>query len=207
MALGDSYASKTTLKARLNITDTNDDTALQLALDSATMEIEGVCGRQFNDAGVASARVYYPDTLTTVVVDDFSTTSGLIVALDYSNAGTYSSIITSTNYQLEPLNGIVDGTPGWPYHRIRAIQTWYPLWFTSIGDPRTSIQITAQWGWASVPAPIQEACLLTAEETFKLKDAPFGIAGVSGFGPVRVRENPKIMALLERYIRTPILVA
>lgn len=207
MALGSSYATDTALKARIGITDANDDVAINLALGAASQQIEGVCGRQFNDAGVATARVYYPDTLTTVTVDDFSTTTGLVVAADYSNAGTYSTTIAAANYQLEPLNGIVDGSPGWPYNKIRAIQTWYPLWYTSIGDPRTSIQITAQWGWATVPADVQTACLLLAEEIFKLKDAPFGVAGFGAMGAVRVRENPKVMAILERYIRYPIQVA
>lgn len=207
MALGDPYATLGQLKLRLNITDTNDDVALTSALGAATQAIEGLCGRQFNDAGAVSARVYYPDSLTLVVVDDFSTSTGLIVALDYSNAGTYSTTITSTNFQLEPLNGIVDGSTGWPYNRIRAIQTWYPLWLTSIGDPRTSIQITARWGWAAVPAPVVEACLMLAEETFKMKDAPYGVAGFSQYGAVRVRENPKVMALLSRYDRYPIQIA
>lgn len=207
MALGDPYATRSELKARLNITDINDEAGIDDALNSATQEIEGVCGRQFNDAGTVSARIYYPDTLTTVKVDDFSTTAGLIVAADYSNAGTYTTAIAAANYQLEPLNGIVDGSIGWPYNRIRAIQTWYPLWYTSIGDPRTSIQITAQWGWTAVPSNVKSACLILAEEFFKLKDAPFGVAGFGAMGVVRVRENPKVMALLQRYIREPIQVA
>jgi hypothetical protein len=48
---------------------------------------------------------------------------------------------------------------------------------------------------------------MLAEETFKMKDAPFGVAGFSDFGAVRVRDNPKVMSLLNRYIRTPILTA
>jgi Phage gp6-like head-tail connector protein len=207
LAIGTSYATLALIKTRLAITDSTDDVALQAALDSATLDIEGICGRQFNDAGSATARVYYPDDLATVTVDDFSTVSGLIVAADFSNAGTYTSIIASGNYQVEPLNGIVDGTPGWPYYRIRAIQTWYPLWLTSVGFPRTSIQITAQWGWAAVPAPVILACLILAEELFKLKDAPYGVAGFDNYGAIRVRDNPKVMSLLGRYIRSPIQVA
>lgn len=208
MALGDPYATLALLKTRLGITDTNDDVALTNALAVATLNIEGVCGRQFNDAGSATARVYYPDSLTQVTVDDFSTTSGLIVAADFSNAGLYATIIAAANYQLEPLNGIIDGTPGWPYYRIRAIQTWFPIWYTSIGDPRTSIQITARWGWATVPANVVEACLILGEEIFKLKDAAFGVVGIDSLGGlIRVRENPKVMGLLSRYIRSPIMVA
>lgn len=207
MALGDPYATLAQLKTRLNISDTNDDTALTSALAAASRAIEGYCGRQFNDAGSASARVYYPDDLVTVTVDDFSTTAGLIVAADYSNAGTYSTVISASNYQLEPLNNVFDGTPGWPYYRIRAIQTWYPLLIASVGFPRTAIQITAQWGWSAVPNPVVEACLMLAEETFKMKDAPFGVAGFSNYGAVRVRDNPKVDSLLARYMRAPIQVA
>lgn len=208
MALGDSYGTRALLKTRFSITDTTDDVAIDAALASATQGIEGVCGRQFNDAGVVSARVYYPDDLTVVTIDDFSTSTGLIYAQDFSNAGTYSTIVAAANYQLEPLNGIMDGSTGWPYNRIRMIQTWNPLWYTSIGDPRTSIQVTARWGWTAVPSPVTEACLILAAEALKLKDAPFGVAGFGAMGgAVRVRENPKVMALLNRYVRQPIQMA
>lgn len=207
MALGDSYATLAQLKTRLNIPDTNSDAALTSALSAASRSIEAYCGRQFNDAGSASARVYYPDSLTVCKTEDFSTTNGLIVALDFSNAGNYSTILSATSYQLEPLNGVVDGTPGFPYNLIRLIQTWYPLWYASIGDPRASVQITAQWGWAAVPAPVVEGCLMLAEETFKMKDAPFGVAGFSEYGAVRVRDNPKVSSLLARYRVNPILIA
>ncbi len=211
MALGDPYATLAQLKARLNISDTNDDAPLTNALSSASRALEGCCGRQFNDVGPGneSARVYYPDSLTVVSTEDFQSSAGLVVAADYSNAGTYTTIIASSNYQLEPLNGIFDGTTGWPYYRIRAIQTWYPLPLWSVGDPRASIQVTARWGWALVPANITEACLIIAEETFKLKDIPFGVAGIdpTGYALRVAKENPQARALYSRYVRSPILVA
>lgn len=205
MALGDPYATLAQLKARLGISDTSDDTALTNALAASTLALEGATGRQFNDAGSATARVFYPDSQQLVYVDDFSTSSGLIVQADFGNDGTYEYTYNSTNYQLEPLNGIFDGTPNWAYNRIRAINAFFPLFFSTIGGPRASIQVTARWGWASVPAPIVEACLMLAEETFKMKDAPFGVAGFTDYGPVRVRDNPKVMGLIGRYIRNRIL--
>jgi hypothetical protein len=39
-----------------------------------------------------------------------------------------------------------------------------------------------------------------------LKDAPFGVAGFGEFGAVRVRNNPRAMALLQPYRRLPVLV-
>ena len=146
---------------------------------------------------MATARIYYPDDLVTVTTDDFSALTTL--AVDFSNSGTYGTTIAAANYQLEPLNGVVDGTPGWPFYRIHLIQTWAPVWYATIGYPRTSVQVTAQWGWAAIPSPVVEACLMLAEETWKMKDAPFGVAGFSSYGAVRVRQNPKIQALLARY--------
>lgn len=205
MPLGASYATLAQLKTRLGISDTNDDAALTNALAVASQDIEGWCGRQFNDAGSASTRIYYPDDLVTIYTEDFSAITQL--AFDFSNSGVYSSIIASSNYQLEPLNGIVDGSTGWPFYRIHIIQTWTPIWWTSIGYPRASVQVNAQWGWTTVPPGVVEACLMLAEETFKMKDAPFGVAGFSQYGPVRVRDNPKVEALLARYVRQPIQVA
>jgi len=204
MALNDSYGSKAVLKLRLGITDTNDDPKIDSALSAASQSIEGTCGRQFNDAGVASARVFYPDSPTMVKVEDFSTSVGLVLKADYGNDGVFETTWLAANYQLEPLNGIVGGVPGFPYTRIRAINQYFPLWFGAVGSPRASLEVTAQWGWSAVPASVTEACLILAEEILKLKDAPFGVAGFSNFGAVRVRENPKVMALLSDLILEPI---
>lgn len=203
MALGDSYATLADLKARLGITDANSDTALTSALASVSRGIERFCGRQFNDAGAVSARVFRPRDNMVVEVDDFSTTTGLVVAIDNTDTGTYPTAIASSGYQLEPLNGIVDGESGWPFYRLRA--TWGTVWPTWTRRP--GVQVTAQWGWAAVPAPVQEACLVLAEETFKLRDAPFGVAGYADYGPIRVRQNPIARDMLAPYARTALLGA
>jgi hypothetical protein len=205
--LGDSYASKATLKLRLGLSDTTDDAKFDSALAASTQSIDGICGRQFNDAGTTSARVYYPDSPTLVRVDDFSTVTGLVVKADYGNDGTFEYTWAAANYQLEPLNGIVGGSAGFPYNRIRGINQYFPLWWGALGSPRASIEVTARWGWAAVPASVAEACLILAEELFKLKDAPFGVAGFGAMGAVRVRENPKVMALLSDLILEPIQAA
>lgn len=193
MAIGAPYATLAQLKLRIGESTTNNDAAITNALASATLSIEGWCGRQFNDAGGVSARVYYPTTSATVEVDDFSTTTGLIVAVDTDDTASYALTLTAAQYQVEPLNGIYDSTPGWPFSVIRLINTVFPI------SQHAPVKVTAQWGWAAVPTPVVEACLLLAELTFKLKDAPFGVAGTDMFGVVRVRENPQVTSLLTRY--------
>lgn len=201
MALGDPYATLAQLKARFDIADAIDDDRLTDALDDISRGIEDHCERQFNDAGTTSARVYRPRTSCLAVVDDFSTTTGLAVATDEDGDGVFETTWAASDYELEPLNGIVAGRPGWPYWRIRAVDRLFPC------NRRASVQVTAQWGWAAVPTPVQEACLIMAAETFKLGDAPFGVLGFGEFGAVRVRDNPIATRKLRPYELSPAKVA
>lgn len=204
MALGDPYATVDELKTRIDIADTNDDTRLTEALTAASREIETWCDRQFNKATTATARVFPPLTGCTALVDDFHTTTGLVIASDTGDDGTYATTWTAADYELEPVNGMVSGQSGWPYYRIRAVGS---NTFPRCTRRRNTVQVIAQWGWAAVPGPAKEACLVIAAELFKLGDAPFGVAGFGEFGPVRVRMNSRAQSLLAPYRRNPVLVA
>lgn len=202
MALGDPYVSVSQFKVYLGIGDVVDDTAVTDAVTSVSREIEKFCGRQFNDAGSATARVFRPDHAGLCQVDDFSTVTGLVVATDGGDDGTYETTWAASSYQLEPLNGVVDGESGWPWWRIRAVVGQrFPTW--CVHPP---VQVTARWGWTAVPAAVKQAALILAAETFKLKDAPFGVAGYGDFGPIRVRSNPMAAAKLAPYRRAAVLV-
>lgn len=185
MALGDPYATLPELKKRSDIpqNDELDDDELTAALASASREIERWCRRQFNDAGTTSTRTYRALGRSLVLVDDFHTTAGLVVSADSAASGVYDEVWTTADYQLEPLNGVVDGVPGWPYSRIKG------LTYGLACGVRPVVRVTARWGWAAVPPDVKEACLIMAAESFKLSDAPFGVAGYGEFGPVRVRIN------------------
>ncbi|MGW9196056.1 phage head-tail connector protein [Micromonospora chersina] len=199
MALGDPYATKDELKARMDITDTADDDRITEALDSASREIEAYCRRQFNDAGAASARLFRPAGCDLAVVDDFSTTTGLVV--ETSTDGTTWTAWSASDYELEPLNGTVGGLDGFPFWRLVAVGSRS---FPELR--RSSVRVTARWGWTAVPAPVGEACELIASEGFKMGDAPFGVAGFGEFGSVRVRMNSRAQSLLGPYRRNPVLV-
>src|SRR6266566_4048185 len=197
MSIGDKYATLSELKTRLGITDSNDDARLTNALATASKSVESFCERQFNDAGTTSTRVYRPDAIYMCQVYDFWTTAGLVIQV---NSVTWDN----TRYELDPLNGVVDGQTGWPYMRIHAIMgnTFFPFW---VG--KANVSVTAQWGWSAVPDPIHDATLVAAEEIFKLRDAPFGIGGYGAFGVISVRDNPFVARMCAPYARNPILAA
>lgn len=206
MALGDPYATLTEMRAYLGADDTKDDAKITDALNSVSREIEKYCGRQFNLAGVATARIYYPDSRWLAKTDDFATVTGLVIAVDSNNDGVYETTWTSADYQLEPLNNVVEGESGWPYNTIRAVSTQtFPT--AGMANSRAPLQVTAAWGWTAVPSPVKQACLILGAETFKLKGAPFGVAGMDQFGPIRVRDNPMAAKKLAPYTQQPVLMA
>src|SRR5687768_9311687 len=121
MALGQTYALLDEVKEYLDIDRTDFDGRLDDALITASRAIERYCGRNFNDAGAATARVFYPTRAKVAFVDDFHTVTGLAVKTDGNDDGTFEETWTTADYQLEPLNGIREGETGWPYWTIRAV--------------------------------------------------------------------------------------
>jgi hypothetical protein len=203
MALGDVYVDAADLKDRLGITDDADAVRMDGAVLAASRGIEKFCGRQFNDAGVVSTRVFNASTRYMAYVDDFSTITGLIVKTDDDDDGVFERTWTASDYELRPLNGVVDGEAGWPFWKIHHVG---PNWcFPQFR--RAGLQVTARWGWASVPGAVSEACRIAAEEIFKLRDTPFGIGGYGDFGVIRVRDNPFTSRMLNPYRRNAVLVA
>lgn len=206
------YATLTELRDRFAIADPYDDTVLDLVLDAVSRRISDHCLRIFWDAGLdddgevlqapATARLVGPDHVRcgVVYVEDFSTTTGLVVKTDDNDDGTYETTWTiSTDFQVEPLNGVVNGQPGWPYWRIRAVGSRsFPVSTTG----RPTVQVTARWGWATVPSPVREACLLQAARLFDRKNSPLGVAGFADLGAVTrllAKLDPDVEFMLSPY--------
>jgi hypothetical protein len=210
MALGDPYATLAELKDYLKIPvdKTSLDEALGDALASATAEIERHTNRQFNKTTSATARVFEPTSWRGADVDDFWTVSGLVVETDSGGVGTFDTTWTSADYELLPFNGIVNGQPGWPFNELRSVGgLFFPKYGKQPFRRKAVLRVTAQWGWDAVPAPVHQSCLIMAAETFRIKDAPFGVAGSDQFGTVlRVRDNKMACTKLHRYVRNPVLV-
>jgi len=197
------YASLEQIKARMQITHADDDDLLGDALDSASREIDKFCGRRFYADALATARAYYPATSCRVRVDDFYETASLVVKTDADGDGVFETTLATTGYFPTPLNGVVDGESGWPYYDIETITSGA----LPTSTRRAPIQVTAKWGWAAVPRPVYQACLIIAQANYKLKDVAFGAAGVGDLGIVTIRQVPAAMAKLSPYRRDPVLVA
>jgi hypothetical protein len=191
------YATVPDLKSTLGLTDTSLDSQLADCLDTASRWIDQHCDRVFYAQTTATARLFRPRDAYCVEVDDFWTTTGLVLETDGGD-GTYSTTWTAADYVLEPSNP----STGWPQNKVAAVN----LSFTS--HRRPTVRLTAKWGWPAVPTPVKQACMIIATETLKLaREAPFGVANFGTDGLIRVRDNARVMSLLAPFDRHPVLMA
>lgn len=209
MAFLDPYVTLVEIKDYLRIDQAQDDydTDLTEVIESASREINNHTSRQFNrDDTIVSTgvqtRVYVARYSWLAEIDDVHTLTDFEVETDPSGDGTYETAWDAADYQTEPLNGIRDGNTGWPFFRLRAIGAKV---FPVLGG-QASVRITGHFGWTAVPKDVKQACLMLAAETFKMREAPFGVAGWSEFGAVRVRDVPKVAKLLYPYERARVKV-
>ena len=194
MAIINGYCTLSELKSAARITDNVDDALLERAVEAASRRIDGECSRRFYVDGTTSARTYAANRNAFLFVDDISTTTGLVVKVDDQMSGSFSTTLTvGVDYQTEPSNAV---TQGEPITLLRALDTGFPV----AENGRTLIEVTAKWGWPSVPHAIREATVLLASRQFKRLDSPLGVAGFGDLGAIVVRRiDPDVAAMVAPY--------
>lgn len=175
------YASAAELKTQLRIADTVDDTAATTAVTAASRAIDHWCNRQFGLTGSAVARYYTycgesVSGRAAIAIDDLMTTTGLVVAVDLGQDGTYEETLTiDTEFDL------------WPHNAALDLKPWTALVLHPNSSPSytyfpRAYRVTANWGWSSVPTVVKQAALIQASRLFVRRDSPYGIAGSPDVG-------------------------
>lgn len=182
MALGDAYVSLAELKRRFHIDDTEDDAELQLAISTAQSDVDDFCGRQFNVATAASARQFVAGKNSRLIVDDFSTTAGLVVKTGTVSDGFNTTLTINEDFIVEPIGGRIGEVDYGVYWRLVAIDHAWDISYH--GEP--SVEIEAVWGWSSVPLAIKSATLMQAARLYRRKDTPEGVLNGFEGAPIRV---------------------
>lgn len=199
MALTNCYITLNEMREHSTIPDVNDDATLEPAITSACRAIDAHCGRIFYDTGSATARTYAAIGDYLLWVDDFSTTTGLVVKTDDDDDGVFETTWSASNYELNPTWDPQLGSV--PYNTLRAIGT--SAYFPRCGYRRYRVEVTARWGWAAVPDVIAQATKIVALDLWKRKDAPFGVTGTVDFGGIRIGRDllAGVATLLQPYRR------
>ena len=197
MAITNGYATLAELKAYLKIDDSMEDTFLENIVEAASRSIDRIANRRFYLDSTATARQYRPADLLRVFTDDFGSTSGLVVKTDPNDAGDYATtLVLNTDYIVEPVNAAAKGRP-WNYITIVSGESYsLPV------NYRPQVEVTARWGWPSVPDDINQATLILSADLYKRKDSIGGVLGLSELGAIRMSPLGRdITAMVRAYKR------
>lgn len=184
------YTTLANVKAQLGITDSTEDTLIGLAIDAASRSIDRWTDTEFNTS-VATARAFYVSADGMVWLDRFTSVTGLVVKT--GTDGTYPTTLTSTQFVLQPPDAPARGQA---YYAVLSPIAYFPR---SYGFP--TLQVTARWGYDTIPADVELAARIKACHLFQRKDSPMGTAGIDGFGDVTISraEDPDVHMLLTPY--------
>lgn len=197
MAITNGYTTLQSLKTYLKIDDSVDDALLEQIIESASRSIDRIANRRFYLDANASARTYRPIGNLRVQVDDFGTTSGLVVKTDPNATGTYETTFTlNTDYIVEPTNALAKGRP------FTTITIVGPTAFSLPINYWPQVEVTARWGWPSVPDDIEQATLILSADLYKRRDSIGGVLGLSELGAIRMSPLGRdIAAIVKAYRR------
>jgi len=187
MAITNGYATLVGIKAYLSISDTTDDTLLETLVESASRSIDKIANRRFYADTSATVRLYRAYSDVFVYTDDISSTTGLIVKVDEAGNGTYSKTLTlNTNFIMDPLTADALGRPFTQLTMVSNTESWPIFPGLTQNGLRPGVQVTAKFGWPSVPSDVNVACLILTADLYKRKDAPGGVLGLGDLGVIRM---------------------
>ena len=203
MAITNGYVTLADVINELGTNTLSDkDTQIERAIEAASRQIDDYTGRRFWQDSTVQTREYFADDALELMsqpgaVMDISTTTGLVVKLDDGDDGTFATTLTiNTHFIVTPTNA---GDDGDPYTGIRLVDSLYRFPRSSSGRP--GVQVTAKFGFASVPTAIEQACLIQSVLLYKATDAAMGglSFGDGAFMRVRGGLNPVAQSLVDRY--------
>jgi hypothetical protein len=192
MAITNGYCTLADVKAALRITDSVDDSLLEMAVESASRLIDGYAYRYFYNAGTATRDFVAEDSYLTII-DDLISISELKTT---DEIGSEYVTWSADDYQLRPVNGKIDGLSV-PYTSILSTDD---LLFNIKGQ-QALVRVTGVWGWTAVPTAIKQACVIQSSRIYKRLDSPLGVAGFGDLGAIRVGRalDPDVEQLVMPY--------
>lgn len=160
------------------------------AIDAATIQIDSDTGRVFT-ASTATRTFRSQGYGYELRLPDFTAVTTL--KLDDDDDGVYETTIAASGYELDTMYE----RTGWPFDTVRLLDRCYP----SGGRRQRRIEVAATWGWAAVPAPINQACsLLAARIAQRTSAALFGTQSFGELGAASIRSNdPDYVKLIGPY--------
>lgn len=182
------YSSLLELRQVLAIEDTDNDVDLERALETACRFIDRYCGRVFSLDAVDTTHTYTVRDKDVLPVVDLVTVTSITV--DRDGDRTFSTALTTGDYQLWPLNG-----PRYSEIRIWPTSSWAFI-------PGRQVRVVGKYGCVEdgrAPSDVRQAALILASRYHKRSEAPFGVLQSTDLGQyTRISAmDPDVKALLD----------
>lgn len=151
------------------------DDLLLLKIEAAEAIIDLLCGRTF-DAVVSEARLFTATRADAVLTDDYA-------AAPTAVEGVEAGVIAAANWA--------------PMVYPKANRSGFGITLAAdLLQPGERVEITADWGWTTVPMPVKEAATLYAVRLFNRADSPVGLQ-VGDMGAAYIsRTDADVVAML-----------
>lgn len=173
-----------------NVLTPSDSSAYDELVQQVSDAIDAYCFRTFVVPQSATVR-YFKSTYDGLAVDDLddiASTTDLAVAIDSAGDGTYSSVLSSTQYAAETNRSGM----------VVAVRFASAVTYTEMRP--NAIKLTARYGWPSVPTPVKRAALIWGIRLVNRRSSPSGIMGFAELGGLRLANmDPDVKSLLAPY--------
>lgn len=199
MAITNGYCSLDQLKDRLGIDDFDDDTTAEQVITAVSRLIDTYTGRRFYATTDDETRYYTAEDPEVLFTDDIQSITDIYI--DDEADRTYSTSLSTDDYDLLPYNAALDGKP---YAWIEICDALADYTFP-VGHKR-GVKIIGKFGYCATdshPDVVREACLIQSARIFKRKDTPFGVAGAPEFGTLTLPSelDPDVALMLKGVTR------
>ena len=194
----DPYATRTDLLSGIGgvAAAVVDDDAADLALESASDQIDGWCGRRFDsdgevgDPATRDLRAKRPDWVS--IPDAVSLSR---VEVRRSPASAWETLAAS-DWELQRSPRFGDDRP---YTSLSSPTRRFPC--SPVGQLSNNVRLTGVFGWAAVPTGVTQATIILAARLMGRGGTPYGAQEI-GAVTVFVRlDDPDVLRLLRTYRR------
>lgn len=194
MAITNGYCTLAEVKAALRLTDSVDDTLLENAIESASRRIDGYTGRFFYKTSQTPVNLYPYDEYFVNFPADVANNS-ITIKIDSAGNGTYATTLTlGVDYILQPTDAALQSRP---FESARMVGgKTFPLLVT---PSFPTVQITAEYGFQTIPDDVNQACVLLAMRQFARLNAALGVVGFADMAITVRAIDPDVRDLLAPY--------
>ena len=182
------------------------DVSLLATIRAAEAQVDEICGRSFAQPNVVPSTRRFPVDVSTYTTADSHIAQPPIPVDDFVPAGDDVLRFQPQGGAWVPLTA--DEWEPLYQHTPRDVASFVVLWPNTVTPSNIGrLELTAHWGWSSVPSQVGEAAKLLSARLAQREASPLGVTSVNDVGMYISRVDHDVRALLAPWAGSKIGVA